>query len=75
MSPSQGRYLRTAQQKNRINAYTDIHVLSGIRTNDPSVRASEDKSCLRRVFLNRRALASVIPGPRLTEKRIYRAAV
>jgi hypothetical protein len=26
---------------------TDIHALSGIRTHDPSVRASEDNSCLR----------------------------
>jgi hypothetical protein len=31
----------------RINAHTDIHALSGIRTHDPSVRASEDSSCLR----------------------------
>jgi hypothetical protein len=26
---------------------TNIHALSGIRTHDPSVRASEDSSCLR----------------------------
>jgi hypothetical protein len=32
----------------RINAHnTDIHALSRIRTHDPSVRASEDTSCLR----------------------------
>jgi hypothetical protein len=31
----------------RINAYTDIHALSGIRIHDPTVRASEDSSCLR----------------------------
>jgi hypothetical protein len=37
----------TGQHKDRINAHTDIHVLSGIRTHDPSVRASEDSSCLR----------------------------
>jgi hypothetical protein len=36
ISPSQGRYL-----------HTDIHTLSGIRTHDPSIRASEDSSCLR----------------------------
>jgi hypothetical protein len=41
ISPSQGRY------RHRINAYTDIHVSSGIRTQDPSVRAGEDSSCLR----------------------------
>jgi hypothetical protein len=36
---------RTTQK--RINAHnTDIHALSGIRTHDPSVRASEDSSCL-----------------------------
>jgi hypothetical protein len=32
--------------KHRINAHTDIHALSGIRTHDPSVRAGEDSSCL-----------------------------
>jgi hypothetical protein len=47
ISPAQGRYLITGQQKHRINAHTDIHVLSGIRTHDPSVRASEDSSSLR----------------------------
>jgi hypothetical protein len=45
--PSQGLYLHT-EHKHRINAHnTDIHALSGIRTHDPSVRASEDSSCLR----------------------------
>jgi hypothetical protein len=48
ISQSQGLYLQTEQHKNRINAHnTDIHALSGIRTHDPSVRASEDISCLR----------------------------
>jgi hypothetical protein len=46
LSPSQGRYLHTEQHKHRINAYTDIHALSGIRTHDYSARASEDSSCL-----------------------------
>jgi hypothetical protein len=46
ISPSQGRYLHTRQHKHRINAHTDIHALSRIRTHD-SVRASEDNSCLR----------------------------
>jgi hypothetical protein len=27
--------------------HTDIHVLSGVQTHDPSVRASEDSSYLR----------------------------
>jgi hypothetical protein len=44
--PSQGRYLNTGQHKHRINAHTDIHGLSGFRTHDPSVRASEDSSSL-----------------------------
>jgi hypothetical protein len=36
------------QNTNRINAHsTDIHALSRIRTHDPSVRSSEDSSCLR----------------------------
>jgi hypothetical protein len=47
MNPSQGRYLHTEQHKNRINAQTDIHASSGIRTHDPSVRAGEDGSCSR----------------------------
>jgi hypothetical protein len=47
ISPSQGRYPHTEQHKHRINAHTDIHALSGIRTHDPSVRASEDSSYLR----------------------------
>jgi hypothetical protein len=46
-SPSQGRYLHTEQHKHRINLYTNIHILSGIRTHDPSVRANEDSSCVR----------------------------
>jgi hypothetical protein len=47
ISPSQGRYLHTEHHKNKKkNAYTDIHALSGIRTNDPSVRAKEEGSCL-----------------------------
>jgi hypothetical protein len=32
----------TGQHKHRINAYTDIHALSGLRTHDPSFRGSED---------------------------------
>jgi hypothetical protein len=45
ISPSQGRYLLAEQHKRRINAQnTDIHALSEIRTNDPSVRASEGSS-------------------------------
>jgi hypothetical protein len=50
ISSSQGRYLNTWQHKHRINSYThtpNIHSLSGIRTHDPSVQASEDSSCLR----------------------------
>jgi hypothetical protein len=45
--PSQGRHLHTGQHKQRINAHTDIHTLSGIRTHNPSVRVSEDTSCFR----------------------------
>jgi hypothetical protein len=48
ISPSQGRYLHTGQHEPRMNAHNiDIHALSGIRTHDLSVRASEDSSCLR----------------------------
>jgi hypothetical protein len=44
ISPSQSATY-TAQHKHRIN--TDIHALSGIRTHDPRVWASECSSCLR----------------------------
>jgi hypothetical protein len=37
--------LYTVTQNKRTNTY--IHALNGIRTHDPSVRASEDSSCLR----------------------------
>jgi Mn2+/Fe2+ NRAMP family transporter len=47
ISPSQGRYLYAAQHKHKISPHTNIHALSGIRTHDPSVRASEESSCLR----------------------------
>jgi hypothetical protein len=47
ISPSHVRCLHTEQHKHRINAHTDMHALSGISTHDPSVRASEDSSCLR----------------------------
>jgi hypothetical protein len=48
ISPLQSLYLRTEQYKHTINAHNiDMHVLSGIRTHDRSVRADEDGSCLR----------------------------
>jgi hypothetical protein len=47
ISPSQSRYLHTEQHKHRINAHIYIHALSGFRTDDSNVRASEDSSCLR----------------------------
>jgi hypothetical protein len=37
ISPSQGRYLHTGQHEHKINAHTNMHALSGIRTHDPSV--------------------------------------
>jgi hypothetical protein len=47
ISPSQGRYLHAGQHKHRINTHIDIHALSGIRTHDPSIQASDDGACLR----------------------------
>jgi hypothetical protein len=39
---------RTTQTQNKsTHTYKHIHVLSGIRIHDPSIRASEDSSCLR----------------------------
>jgi hypothetical protein len=46
ISPSQDRYLNTGQHKHRINAHTGIYTLSGIRTHDPSVRASEARAAI-----------------------------
>jgi hypothetical protein len=43
MSSSQDLYLNTGQHKHRINTIA----LSGIRTHDHCIRASEDSSCLR----------------------------
>jgi hypothetical protein len=46
---SQGLYLNTGQQEHRkTHTHTpNIHALSGIRTHDHGLRASEDSSCLR----------------------------
>jgi hypothetical protein len=38
---------RTTQTQNKRIHRPNIHALSGIRTHDPSVRASEESSCLR----------------------------
>jgi hypothetical protein len=40
ISPLQGCCLHTEQHKHRINAHTDIYAPSGIRTHDPSIRAT-----------------------------------
>jgi hypothetical protein len=47
ISLSRGLCLHIEQHKHRVNAQIDIRDLSGIRTHNPSVRASEDSSCLR----------------------------
>jgi hypothetical protein len=49
ISPSQGPYLNTGQHKTQNkHIYTpNIHAFCGIRNHDPSVRASENISCLR----------------------------
>jgi hypothetical protein len=48
ISPSQDRYLHTGKDKQNKRIHTrNIHGLSGIQTHDPSVRASEDSTCLR----------------------------
>jgi hypothetical protein len=35
------------EHKHKINAHTEIHALSGIRTHDPSFRGGEYSLCLR----------------------------
>jgi hypothetical protein len=48
ISPSQGLYLNTGQHKQNKHIHApNIHALGGIRTHDPSIRASENHSCLR----------------------------
>jgi hypothetical protein len=65
ISPSQGRYLQTGQQKHRINAHTDIHALTRIRTHDPGVRLGEASSCLRpRGNCDRRMFVPINCNPR-----------
>jgi len=45
ISPTQGLYLHSTTQHRKKQTY--IHVQSGIRNRDPSVRAAEDSTCLR----------------------------
>jgi len=45
ISPSQGLYLHMTTQ--HIKTRTHVHASSGFRTHDPSVRAVEDRTCLR----------------------------
>jgi hypothetical protein len=48
ISSSEGLYLNTEQHKQNKRIHTpNIHTLSGIRNHDPTVRASDDSSCLR----------------------------
>jgi hypothetical protein len=52
ISPSQGRYLNTGQQAQNERMHTpNIHALCGIRTHDPSVRASEEFMALTALLL------------------------
>jgi hypothetical protein len=46
ISQAKGRYLHTEQHKHRINAQRHPCFLSGIRTHDSSVVASDDSLCL-----------------------------
>jgi hypothetical protein len=62
ISLSQDLYLHTEQHEHRINVHnTDIHALSGIRTHDPRVQASEDSSYLRpRGHCDRQFISNII---------------
>jgi hypothetical protein len=62
ISQSQGCYLHTGQHEHRINAHTDIHALSGIRTHDPSVPASKYSSCLIIIII----ILIILSGVRLS---------
>jgi hypothetical protein len=54
ISSSQGLYLNTEKRAHTSN----IHALSGIRTHDPGLRASEDSTCLRQLgYRDRQSLA------------------
>jgi hypothetical protein len=70
ISPSQGRYLNTGQhrQNKRIHI-SNIHALSGIRTHDPSVRASEESSWLRsRGYCDRPDFPNGVPWSEVDEQ-------
>jgi hypothetical protein len=63
ISLSQGLYQYTEQHKHRINAHTDIHVSSEIRTDDAYIQTGEDDSCLRpRGHCDRPSLAVLFTG-------------
>jgi hypothetical protein len=47
ISSSQGLCLFTSTEKRMHTQTPNVHALSGIRTHDPSFRASEDSACLR----------------------------
>jgi hypothetical protein len=52
---------RTTQTQNKRIHTPNIHALSGIRTHDPSVRASKDSSCLRpRGYCDRHNVCSLV---------------
>jgi hypothetical protein len=62
------RTQRATQTQNK-RTHTDIHALSGIRTHDPSVRASEGSLCLRpRGHCDRNVIISV---GKITENRSH----
>jgi hypothetical protein len=60
IGPSQGLYLYTGQNKHRINAHTNIHASSRIRTFDTRVGASEDSSCRRSLGYRDRHVVTLI---------------
>jgi hypothetical protein len=53
------------------NRHTRIHTLIGIRTHDPSVRASEYSSCLRPRGHCDRTVTNLFPLPKTTSKAFY----
>jgi hypothetical protein len=79
ISQYQDLYLHT-EHKHKIVAHnTDIHALSGIRTKDRSVRASEDTLCLRPCgHCDRRRppnYLSKLHSPQLIRRKIQRPSL
>jgi hypothetical protein len=66
ISSSQCLYLYTNTEKRTCTQTPNMHVVSGIRTHDPSFQASEDSACLRTLGYRDRLWRIIRMNSRLT---------